>query len=295
MSTHELNRAKLALAAAGALPQEELLQVEQHARQCPVCLRELEVWSVYARGLGQLPQPTLPLGLVARTQAKVLSERADAADRRRDAVMLGFLAAFSWASSVAFWVVARKRQRCSPRRKPQETRASPHRAAGLPHPHVHSELSPAYAQPDPMEAWAAEAGPTLAHRRSILPIPGGRPGIAARVVRPAAVLPAEAHRRRQAPASRGSAHAYSSQPPAQTFKRAGQTALHCGKRHVDYFRDLFQLHFFFEPQRQHLAMNDGQFCKGRHQRCTTFEFQQLFEGIPFGGCQTVDGRDAGIF
>jgi|SRR6185295_5627491 len=107
MSTHELNRAKLALAAAGALPQEELLQVEQHARQCPVCLRELEVWSVYARGLGQLPQPTLPLGLVARTQAKVLSERADAADRRRDAVMLGFLAAFSWASSVAFWVVAR--------------------------------------------------------------------------------------------------------------------------------------------------------------------------------------------
>jgi hypothetical protein len=107
MSKHETNRAKLALAAAGALSNEELLEVEQHARECQICRRELEVWGVYTRGLGQLPQPTLPVGLVARTQARVLRERADAADRRRSGLMLGALAVFSWATSFAVWSVAR--------------------------------------------------------------------------------------------------------------------------------------------------------------------------------------------
>lgn len=107
MSTHEVNRAKLALAAAGALPTEELQQVEQHARECPACRRELEVWSAYTRGLGQQPQPMLPLGLIARTQARVLRERAEAAERRRSGLMFGAFAVFSWAFSFAIWSVAR--------------------------------------------------------------------------------------------------------------------------------------------------------------------------------------------
>jgi anti-sigma factor RsiW len=106
MSTHEVNRAKLALAAAGSLPPEELQQVEQHARECPACRRELEVWGAYARGLGQLPQPMLPLGLVARTQARVLRERTEAAERRRSGLMFGAFAVFSWAFSFAVWSVA---------------------------------------------------------------------------------------------------------------------------------------------------------------------------------------------
>ena len=107
MSTHEVNKARLALAVAGALSPEELRQVEQHARECEACRRELEVWGVYTRGLGQLPQPALPLGLVARTQARVLRERAEAGDRRRSSLMFGALAVFSLAITFAVWWVAR--------------------------------------------------------------------------------------------------------------------------------------------------------------------------------------------
>jgi hypothetical protein len=106
MSTHEVNKAKLALAAAGALTPEELRQVEQHARECQACRRELEVWGVYTRGIGQLPQPALPLGLVARTQQRVLRERAEAVERKRSGLMIGAFAVFSWAFSFAVWSVA---------------------------------------------------------------------------------------------------------------------------------------------------------------------------------------------
>ena len=60
MNMHESIRTKLALAAAGALPDDERRQVDQHARECETCHRELEVWGLYARGLHQLPQPMLP-------------------------------------------------------------------------------------------------------------------------------------------------------------------------------------------------------------------------------------------
>jgi hypothetical protein len=107
MSKHETNIKRLALAAAGALSREELLEVEQHARECESCRRELECWGLYGRGLLQLPQPVLPMDLVARTQARVLREREAAADRHRDALMLGGLAIFSWAMSFTVWVIAR--------------------------------------------------------------------------------------------------------------------------------------------------------------------------------------------
>jgi hypothetical protein len=107
MSRHELIRSKVALAASRVLSPEEAREVEQHARECVACRRELEVWGFYSRGLGGLPQPALPLGLVARTQARILRERADATERRRHAVLLGGLAVFSWLVNLAFWSVAR--------------------------------------------------------------------------------------------------------------------------------------------------------------------------------------------
>lgn len=105
MSTHDKSR--LALAAAGALSPNETRQVEQHTRECAECRRELEMWGTYARGLGRLPQPALPLGLVARTQARVLRERADGADRRRGVLLFGCLAVFSWAFNFAVWFIVR--------------------------------------------------------------------------------------------------------------------------------------------------------------------------------------------
>ncbi len=107
MSSHELTRSKLAFAASGGLSPEEVREVDQHARECVACRRELEIWGFYARELGGLPQPALPLGLVARTQARILRERADATERRRHAVLLGVLAVFSWLVNLAFWSIAR--------------------------------------------------------------------------------------------------------------------------------------------------------------------------------------------
>ena len=107
MSTHESAAAKLALLAAGALSPEEALQVEQHTRECVDCRRNLEVWGVYARGLAQLPQPQVPLGLIARTQARVLRDRQEASERRRSSLMFGALAIFSWVMTVATWLLAR--------------------------------------------------------------------------------------------------------------------------------------------------------------------------------------------
>ena len=97
----------LALAAAGALDAQEQRRVEEHARECPACRRELEIWSGYAQGLRQLPQPPSPAQLMERTRARLMQERATAADRRWDELMLGALALFAWTVGLTFWFVAR--------------------------------------------------------------------------------------------------------------------------------------------------------------------------------------------
>jgi hypothetical protein len=107
MNEHESTRMMLALAAAGALDPAELRRVNQHAQVCEVCRRELETWSVYARGLRGLPQPSVPVDLVGRTQARIFEERAAASSRRRDDLLLAALAVFSWMTTLAFWALAR--------------------------------------------------------------------------------------------------------------------------------------------------------------------------------------------
>jgi hypothetical protein len=107
MNEHESVRAMLALAAAGLLGPDEVRRIEEHARTCELCRRDLETWSVYAQGLRKLPQPSAPAGLMERSRARILQEHAVAAGRRRHAWLLGALVAFGWTSSLAFWVVAR--------------------------------------------------------------------------------------------------------------------------------------------------------------------------------------------
>ena len=107
MNEHESIRAQLALAAAGVLGRDEMRQLEQHARECETCRRELEVWGLYVRGLQQLPQPEFPANLFARTHGRVLHEREQAMERKRNSWLLGALAAYSWAISFAVWAVAR--------------------------------------------------------------------------------------------------------------------------------------------------------------------------------------------
>lgn len=107
MNEHESVREMLALAASGLLGPDEVRRVEQHARTCELCRKDLETWSAYAQGLRKLPQPSAPDGLMERTRARILQQHAQAAGHRRHAWLLGALVAFGWTSSLAFWVVVR--------------------------------------------------------------------------------------------------------------------------------------------------------------------------------------------
>jgi len=107
MSEHESMRELLALAAAGALEGEQQRRLEVHSCECPICRRELEIWSAYSQGLRRLPQPPLPGRLTERARARVLQERAAAADRRWNDLMLGALALFAWTVGLSFWFLLR--------------------------------------------------------------------------------------------------------------------------------------------------------------------------------------------
>ena len=107
MNEHESIRAMLALAAAGALDPAESMRVERHAKACEDCRRELDIWSTYAHGLRQLPQPLAPTDLTERTRALILGKRAVAAGRRWNDLMLGALAVFGWAIGLTFWILVR--------------------------------------------------------------------------------------------------------------------------------------------------------------------------------------------
>jgi anti-sigma factor RsiW len=97
----------LPLAAAGALGRAEISRVERHLAACSGCRRELEILRLYSRGLGELPQPIVPAGLLQRTKARLIQERDTAADHRRQGLVLGLLTVFSWSIAGVFWLLVR--------------------------------------------------------------------------------------------------------------------------------------------------------------------------------------------
>jgi anti-sigma factor RsiW len=107
MINHEQMRSQVALAVAGALSQDESLQVQQHLRECETCRREFEIWAAYAGGLRQLPQPTIPGDLLARTQARVLGEREIAANHHVHSAMWIGMAGLSWMITFSTWMTIR--------------------------------------------------------------------------------------------------------------------------------------------------------------------------------------------
>ena len=107
MMDHKKIREQVALDAAGALRQEESLEVRRHLGECETCRREFEVLSAYVGGLKNLPQPVVPSQLVARTQARILRAHVEARSEAASAAMFGALAAFSWLMTYASWTFAR--------------------------------------------------------------------------------------------------------------------------------------------------------------------------------------------
>jgi len=105
MSEHEASKELLVLASAGVLDAQEQRRLDEHVRECEVCRRELEIWSAYSQGLRQIPQPVVPAHLMERTRARIGQERATAADRRWDELMLAALALFAWTVGLTSWFV----------------------------------------------------------------------------------------------------------------------------------------------------------------------------------------------
>lgn len=105
MNEHESIRKLLPLAVAGALESGELLRVEQHAHSCGDCRRELETWSRYAHALRQLPQPSLPAGLLERTHRRIMQQNA--ASDHVNPLVLGAIAIFGWATGLVLWALVR--------------------------------------------------------------------------------------------------------------------------------------------------------------------------------------------
>jgi anti-sigma factor RsiW len=107
MNEHDAVRSLLALAAAGALDNEEQARVSRHTAACSSCRQELEAWGGYAAGMRRLGQPHAPAWLAERTHARILRQRSDAAERRRRATTLVALSLFAWSVSLATWLGAR--------------------------------------------------------------------------------------------------------------------------------------------------------------------------------------------
>ena len=107
MSEHASIRELLSLAAAGVLEPDEQRRVQHHVAVCDACRRELEVWQSYSRDLVRLPAPVAPKHLAERTCARILEQRAAAAQRRWDDIVLGVLVLLGWTVSLVAWVVFR--------------------------------------------------------------------------------------------------------------------------------------------------------------------------------------------
>lgn len=101
MSEHNEIRSLLALAAAGALESDERAKLNAHLRACRECAARLDSFSKIATALGKLPPAQLPLGLAARTQARVTAEMAQRAERRRYQLLVALLICFGWLLTLA--------------------------------------------------------------------------------------------------------------------------------------------------------------------------------------------------
>ena len=99
MTSHDDIRKLLPLSAAGLLTAEEERIVRDHLRDCAGCAARAEDFAMLAGGLHALPAPPLPLGVIARTEARLAAE----ADRRQGAILAAAGTALGWITTVSSW------------------------------------------------------------------------------------------------------------------------------------------------------------------------------------------------
>ncbi len=97
MNEHDQIRERLALAVAGALPDQELQLLERHAASCPDCAARLQQYRAVAHAIRRLPTPQPAPAVVERARAAALREFAAAQERRSSYTMVVLLGLFAWA------------------------------------------------------------------------------------------------------------------------------------------------------------------------------------------------------
>ncbi|MGE5325234.1 MAG: zf-HC2 domain-containing protein [Actinomycetota bacterium] len=107
MNEHEQVQEMLALAAAGALDESDLAQLQTHLRGCRECAARLRSLREVAATLGSLPVPQPSLGLAARTRVRVAGEMAARAERQRQHLLIGLLIGFGWVLTLLMLFAAR--------------------------------------------------------------------------------------------------------------------------------------------------------------------------------------------
>jgi len=107
MDAHEEIRELLTLAAAGALDAAGQRRVEDHLRQCPGCRAEFQSWQRLTGALQEMPTPQAPLGLVERTRRRMERQAAARGAQRRHRLLLVWLTAFAWATTLLTWPLLR--------------------------------------------------------------------------------------------------------------------------------------------------------------------------------------------
>jgi hypothetical protein len=96
MDEHEKTRKNLMALAAGLLPLADEKVGREHLARCAVCTRELESCRRTIQGLAGLPAGSPSSFRLARITALAVARREEIVTDRRNAVVLGGLAVFSW-------------------------------------------------------------------------------------------------------------------------------------------------------------------------------------------------------
>jgi anti-sigma factor RsiW len=107
MNRHNKILKILDLSAAGALDENEQMQVENHIAQCDSCRAELSEWVVLTDALKHMPTPQAPSALIANMHRLLELRMAYQQESRWNWAILSFLVLFSWIAAVLNWFFVR--------------------------------------------------------------------------------------------------------------------------------------------------------------------------------------------
>ncbi len=103
MNRHNKVYRLLNLSAAGALDENEQMQVQDHVVQCDSCRDELSDWVLLADTLKKLPTPQAPSALILKMHRLLELRMACQRESRWNWAILSFLVLFSWIAAGMNW------------------------------------------------------------------------------------------------------------------------------------------------------------------------------------------------